>query len=67
MLKKRSLKIKNTVDISIEKLKIHNKSNEFQLAMDTYHNNILYNKFFIILSIAIVGMQIISVLNVMIN
>lgn len=47
----------------IESLEIQKKSKEFKLAMDAYHNNIFYNKFFIILSTAIVGMQIISVSN----
>jgi len=46
-----------------ENLKIQDKSKNFQVAMETYHNNILYNKFFIFVSIAIVSIQSVSVLN----
>lgn len=44
-----------------------NKFEEFKLAMNIYHSNIFYNKFFIISSTTIVVMQIMSVVNLLKN
>ena len=41
------------------------KAEEFTIAMDIYHNNILYNKFGIVVASVIIGMQFISVCNLL--
>ncbi len=46
---------------------LENKKNEFKIAMDSYNNNYFYNKFGIIIASIIIGMQLISVCNLLQN